>query len=73
MERFLEYWQKGWKVILMIICVNLSYLLLFIPVALAVVLTGGSKVTYYFWAVVVGIIFAPGLTYFVFKSFYGEQ
>ena len=73
METFMEYWQKGWKVILTIICINISYLLLFIPVAIVVIKMGGDKGAYYFWAFIVGIIFAPGLTYWIFKSFYGEQ
>ena len=73
MEIFFEYWKRGWKVWLMMLCINLAYLILFFPVALLIGALGGDKGLYYFITTIVGLLFAPPLTYWVFKSFYGEQ
>ncbi len=73
MEKFFEYWKKGWKVYLMMICIHFSYLLLFLPVAMIVGSLGKRVEIYYFCATIVGLIFAPAVTYFVFKLFYKEQ
>lgn len=74
METFFEYWKKGWKVWLMMLCINFSCLLLFIPVAIVTVfLLRGGKGLYFFLSAIIGIIFVPALSYLVFKLFYGEQ
>jgi hypothetical protein len=73
MDIFFEYWKKGWKVWLMMICINFSYLLLFIPIAFIIIFLRASKGLYYFIAATLGLIFAPAITYYIFKLFYGEQ
>ncbi len=74
MEIFFEYWKRGWIVWLMMVCISFSYLLLFLPVAvITLFLLKGSEELYYFLSAVVGIIFAPALTYFIFKSFYRRE
>ena len=73
METFFEYWKKGWKVWLMMICVNFSYVLLFLPIAIVTGFLKCGTGVYYFIGTIVGLTFAPALTYFVFKLFYGEQ
>jgi len=72
METFFEYWKRGWKVFLMMFCVNLSFLLLFVPIAI-ISLPLGGKGTYYILSIIFGIIFIPVFAYWVFKFFYGEQ
>jgi len=74
MDTFFEYWKKGWKVWLMMVCVNLSYLLLLIPISFFdIFLRGSTKGLDYFIIITLGLIFVPALTYWVFKFFYGEK
>jgi len=73
MDAFSEYWKKGWKVLLTMMCINFSYLLLFIPIALIVMFLKGGTGLYYFLALILGLIFVPAITYYIFKLFYGEQ
>lgn len=73
MDIFFEYWKKGWKVWLMMFCINLSYFLFLLPIAFIAILLKGGKELYFFLTIILGLIFAPALTYLVFKLFYGEQ
>ena len=75
MGKFFEYWKKGWKVWLMMLCINFSYVLLFLPAAIIVIKLAGrdAKGVYYLVAAILGLIFSPALTYLIFKSFYGER
>lgn len=75
METFFEYWKKGWKVWLMIFCLNLLYFLASLPVAFVVIKIMGvtNKGAYFFICGIVGLIFFPPLAYKVLEFFYGEQ
>ena len=73
MDAFYENWIKGWKVLIMWICVNLVATLFFIPVVLITVFMGVSQEIALAIGGIMGLIFMPTVTYYVFKKFYGEQ
>ena len=72
METFLQYWKKGWKVLLMIVCVSLANYLWIIP-AVIPVLNSENKEIYSLLITIIFVIISPAIAYFIFKLFYGEQ
>lgn len=75
MEKYLDYWMKGWKVWLMMICTHLVFLIWVIPIAIISVIIFGKhdfKVPYYILCTIIGISIAPYLTYRVFIFFYPQ-
>ena len=84
MKKFADYWIKGWKVVLMMFCVNISHLLFVIPAIiigdflikndmLIITDVGDLKRLYYFFYAFIWLMFGPAVIYFIFKLFYREQ
>ena len=70
MEKFFKHWKKGWKVWLMMACINFLYAILFFGLGK---IMGANKRLYYFSATAIGIIFVPTVASIIFKLFYRTQ
>lgn len=72
MKNFIQHWKRGWKFLLLELCLSFAYCLMILPVAIITqVVLNLSMFTYYIVIAIVGIIFVPAVTQYIFEVFYG--
>lgn len=65
-------WKKGWKVFLMMFCINISGFILFFPIALITIFLLDAEILYYPLSILSFLLFGPLLMYRIMKLFYKE-
>ena len=74
MRNFIQHWKKGWKFLLLELCLTFAYVLIILPVAIITqVVLNWSMFSYYIVIAIVGIILAPAVTQYIFEIFYGPH
>jgi len=71
MKKFITHWKRGWKTLLMIVCINFAYSALLIPIFVIAAFFYIGKIAYWSYCAMVGIIFVPAITHYIFELFYG--
>jgi hypothetical protein len=69
---YFEQWKKGWKVIFMLFLVNLSGLILFIPIAILTTFILDFEALYFPLSILGFLSFGPILSYKIMKFIYKE-
>ncbi len=75
-ETLVTYWKKGWKVWLMMLCINIAVAIVVIPIMIPLaamwvflILDMASDLVPFVLAIILG----PPMSYYVFTLFYGKQ
>ncbi|MCF7908491.1 MAG: hypothetical protein K9L86_06450 [Candidatus Omnitrophica bacterium] len=72
MKNFIQHWKRGWKFLLLELCLILAYVLIVLPVMIITqVVLNWSMFAYYISIAVVSIILVPAVTQYLFEIFYG--
>lgn len=71
---FIQHWKKGWKFLLLLVCLAAAYFLIVLPITIIVqVILNLSMFSYYVIVSIAGLILAPAVTQYIFELFYGRQ
>ncbi len=74
MKNFARHWKKGWKFLLLELCLNVAYVLIILPVyVITRVMLSLSIVSYNVVIFIVGLILVPAVTHYIFEIFYGTE
>lgn len=73
MKDFVQHWKKGWKFLLLELCLTFAYVLIILPIAVITqVVLNWSMFAYYVAVTAIGIILVPAVTQYIFEIFYGS-
>lgn len=73
MRRYAEHWKKGWKVLLLAVCLTAACFLIVLPVSIIARALLGSIALHWISIAVIGVILIPAITHYIFELFYGHS
>ncbi|MHB8744701.1 MAG: hypothetical protein ACYC9L_16490 [Sulfuricaulis sp.] len=66
MENYLAYWKRGWWAWLLMLCTNIGFVVLVLPLAF---IFGGNKTAYWVSALVVWLVIGAPFLGWLFEQF----